>query len=78
VEKRRVLVVGSDLCRAYVRKTVPEPKLDIGIELNMEPTLDGIQIGEWLDETTRHIRSLLLEFAQPPPEINSLGIQRVR
>lgn len=70
-----VLQPGAEIQRIYVKKTGPNPDVYMEAHLAVEPSLDGrITLNSWLTETTLHIRNLLLRFAKPPEEINSLWI----
>ena len=70
-----VLQPGAEIQRIFVRKTGSNPELYMQATLSVNPTLDGrIPVGEWLAQTTFHVRDLLIEFAPPPQEITTLGI----
>jgi hypothetical protein len=74
-----VLQAGAEIQRIFVRKTGPNPYLHMEAELAVSPTVDGrIAVVEWLTQTTAHIRDLLRSFAEPPQEIQTLGIVPAR
>jgi hypothetical protein len=62
--------------RIYVKRTGPNPDVYAEADLTVRPTVDGrIGIQDWINQSTRHIFALLLEFKEPPPdEIRELGI----
>jgi hypothetical protein len=71
-----ILEPGAEVQRIYVKRTGPNPDVYAEADLTVRPTVDGrIGIQDWINQSTRHIFALLLEFKEPPPdEIRELGI----
>jgi len=66
--RRVVLEPGSELARFYVRKTGPNPEIDIEPHLTVDPTVDGrATFQDWAGLTMRVVNRLLREFARQPP-----------
>ncbi|MEX2538218.1 MAG: hypothetical protein WD646_06165 [Actinomycetota bacterium] len=67
--------VGCELVNFYVRKTGPDPDIDVELDLMGQPSIDlRITVLEWLDKCTAATGRLLSEFAPPPAEIDKLGV----
>jgi hypothetical protein len=74
--RRLILEPGAEITRVYVRKTGSSPAVPMQAHLTAQPTLDGrIHLGEWISQLTFHVRNLIWEFAQPPVELDHLGIK---
>lgn len=73
--RRVILQEGAEIQRVYVRKTGSNPDVEMEAHITAQPTLDGrIHLGEWVQQTTFHIRDLIWEFSDPPEELGTLGI----
>jgi hypothetical protein len=71
-----ILEPGAEIQRIYVRRTGPNPHVHMEASLRLLPTLDGkVALVEWLERTTYFIAGLLFEFAEPPEDIRTLGIE---
>jgi hypothetical protein len=63
---------GAEVCTIPVRKTGPNPELDVEVQLTTQPSLDNrVPVGVWLTNTFVWINSLLADFAQPPAVLPS-------
>ena len=67
---RETLKVGTELVRLYVRKTGPDPDIEMYGEISADIAInERIWLQNWFDETTRFINKLLREFASPPKDL---------
>lgn len=67
VWKGGILKPGTELVRFYVKKTGPEPDIEVQPHLTFRPALnENLALHEWLRSTGRTIGQLLREFAKPP------------
>jgi len=64
------LQVGAKLVPIYVRKTGPQPHVDMQGQLAAEPALQqGVLMGEWLEVMPQVVANLLGELSDPPVEL---------
>lgn len=71
--ERYLLKVDAEICRVYVRKTGPDPKVDMRVDTAFKPMIDeGITLEDWLASTGRVVEWLLRQFAEPPGEMADL------
>jgi hypothetical protein len=77
--RRYILEVGAELARFPVRRTGPNPYLDVKYELATFPAInERISFENWLDQIMRVIGGLLLRFApSPKDELAKLGLPEV-
>jgi hypothetical protein len=73
----RPLQVGTEITRIYVRKTGPDPDIQVYFELSGIPALnERLGLQEWLDQTRGYIVTLLQELGDPPlEEMLGLGLR---
>lgn len=77
--RRHILDVGAEVSRVYVRKTGPDPKIDVQGKVTTKPALhERLWLEDWLNNTTAFVTSLLFEFSDPPPELFALGVDGLR
>jgi hypothetical protein len=76
--RRETLKVGTELVAIYVRKTGPNPEVEVYGEVAADVAInDQTWLRNWLDETTRFINQLLREFATPPEDLfERIGISQ--
>jgi hypothetical protein len=71
--RRAALQPGTELVRFYVRKTGPEPDIDVEPHFALDPTInERFTFQEWGYGTMRYIARLLSEFAEPPQSVRTL------
>lgn len=71
--RRTALKPGAELARFYVRKTGPEPQIDVKPQFTVDPTVNGRTLfQEWGGTTMLYIAQLLSEFAEPPQSVRTL------
>jgi hypothetical protein len=69
------LKVGTEVAFIKVRKTGPDPRIEVRPYAEAEPVLErDVPLEYWLENTTKWICLLLREFSAPPPEIRELVI----
>jgi hypothetical protein len=69
------LKADAEVAFIRVRKTGPEPSIEVRPCAEAEPVLDGsVPLEYWLENVTTWIALLLREFADPAPEVTELGI----
>lgn len=77
--RRRVIQVGAELSRIYVRKTGPNPEIDVEGNLLTKPAInEHLWLEDWLNTTSHFVDRLLTEFSTPPQELFALGVQEQR
>ena len=71
---RRVpLQVDTELARFYVRKTGPNPDIEVKGETTADPAInERVWLRNWIEETVKYTSSLLHEFSEPPPGLEAL------
>jgi hypothetical protein len=58
---------GAELGRIRVRRTGPEPRLEMNGKFGADVAIEGkTRLRQWLNETQRFVGSLLAEFSDPP------------
>ncbi|MEX2256916.1 MAG: hypothetical protein WEC34_15890 [Acidimicrobiia bacterium] len=74
-ERRAVMEVGAEIGIVRVRKTGPDPEIDVGVTLDFTPGITPTnRLDEWLQVTGQLIRNLLIHLdPEPPNEIAQLG-----
>jgi hypothetical protein len=74
--RTRPLKVGTEIHRIYVRKTGPNPHMEMEPHLIAEPAITPqVPLREWLTQTRSTIFQLLREFSDPPiARLESLGV----
>jgi hypothetical protein len=61
------LEVGAEIARIYVRRTGPEPKIEMKGTLTVEPIIGGlVYLADWLDKVNGLTGQVLRRFAEPP------------
>lgn len=74
IAKRVVIEPEAEIQRIYVRKTGPNPHVDMKVQLSLKPIVDGpIWLDDWLAKTGEWLTALLWAFSKPPEELWSLG-----
>lgn len=74
---RRPADVGTEIAFIRVRKTGPNPHLNVDYDIASHPAFHPrLWLQQWLDITTAEIMGLLSEFADVPDEIGSFGLSR--
>jgi hypothetical protein len=64
---------GTELARIYVKKTGPDPFIDVTPHFALDPAVAGsFTFQEWGYGTMRLIAQLLSEFAKPPEDVRAL------
>jgi hypothetical protein len=71
---RGALEVGMELTRFYVKKTGPEPYLDVEPHFTIDPTVyhARLTLEEFLKTTIRGAGLVLREFAEPPASVHQV------
>lgn len=71
--RRVALEPGAELVRFFVRKTGPNPEIDVEPTFAVDPTVDGrFTFENWANGTLALIKQLLREFAAPPESITTM------
>lgn len=61
------LEVDTEITRIYVRRTGPDPYIELEGAIAVQPFMDDFMfLSDWLPKTTEITRLLLSEFAEPP------------
>jgi hypothetical protein len=64
---------GAELARLYVKKTGPEPYIDVDPHFTIDPAInERLLVGEFLKRTMGFSRHLLLAFAKPPESVRAI------
>lgn len=64
---RQVLEPGTELARFYVKKTGPDPEIDVEPRFTLDPAInERLPLQEFLRRTMDITRRLLREFSDPP------------
>lgn len=67
---RETLQVGTQLAPIYVRKTGPQPDVEVHGHLSVQPALQqGVILDEWLGAMRRLVSELLGELGDPPMQL---------
>lgn len=67
---KRPLEVGTELAYIPARRTGPDPKVGVKLDVVAEPAIGGhVTFKEWGMQTAMFICVVLLEFADPPEEL---------
>jgi hypothetical protein len=70
---RDVLEPGVELTRLYVKKTGPDPYIDVDPHFTIDPSINArLTLQEFLSKTMRAISIVLYEFAEPPPSVEAI------
>ena len=70
---RGVLQPGAELARIYVKKTGPDPYVDVKPHFTIDPSInDRLTLQEFLNKTPRAIQIILREFADPPASVKPI------
>jgi hypothetical protein len=73
--KRLPLKVGTELVLIPVRKTGPNPTIEVNPDVLVRPILDqNVWLHDWLRTATLFLFMLLAEFSFPPDELFGVGI----
>ena len=68
------LKVKAELARVYVRKTGPNPRLEMQVHGALEPALGvAVPVRMWLEDAPHDIGRLLAVYAAVPEEARNLG-----
>jgi hypothetical protein len=71
--RRAAFKPGTELVRFYVRKTGPDPDIDVQPHFIIDSTVDErFTFEEWGYGTMRYTAQLLSEFAEPPQGVRTL------
>jgi hypothetical protein len=73
------LEIGAEVHCVYVRKTGPNPDIEMEPHLTVEPAVTPeISLREWLTQTRSFIYQLLREFGSPPVDkLEALSVLRI-
>ena len=72
---RRLLDVDTEIGFVRVRKTGPNPDIEMNYEVTSYPAFHPqLWLQHWLDITAVTINRLLAEFSEEPPEIEDIGL----
>jgi hypothetical protein len=72
---RRPADIGTEIAFVRVRKTGPNPQVDVDCDIASHPAFHPrLWLHHWLDVTTAEINLLIAEFAEEPAEIEDLGL----
>jgi hypothetical protein len=63
------LQVGTKLAPIYVRKTGPNPNIQMKGQLAAEPSIQGVYLEEWLDAMPQLVTNLLGELSDQPTKL---------
>ena len=64
---------GAELVRFYVKKTGPEPRIQVAPHFSFTPAIrERFPLEDWLHWTARMILNLLREFGEPPASASSM------
>jgi hypothetical protein len=64
------LHAGAKLAPIYVRKTGPDPDVEVKGQMAAQPALpQGVLLGEWVEVTQRLVAAMLSELSDPPTEL---------
>ena len=66
---RQPLQIGAQLAPIYVRKTGPNPYLPMRGQLAVQPAIQGVLLGQWLDGMELLVSELLKSLSDPPTEL---------
>jgi hypothetical protein len=67
--RRETLKVDAEINRVYVRKTGPNPDIQMKTHLAVKPLLNNrYWLDDWLDVTANYIGELLGRFSAPPAQ----------
>jgi hypothetical protein len=70
---RSILEPGAELTRLYVKRTGPEPYIDVQPHFTIDPAVKArLTLQEFLTRTMRAISLILYEFAEPPPSVKAI------
>ncbi|HSZ06554.1 MAG TPA: hypothetical protein VK778_15305 [Solirubrobacteraceae bacterium] len=65
------LKVGAEITFLHARKTGPNPEIDVEAGILAEPCVQRqVSVETWLSITKKSVAQLLMQFSEPPPEIN--------
>jgi hypothetical protein len=68
--KRVTLKEGADLGRLYVRKTGPDPYVEVEPKFTLDPSInERLTVGDWARAANRITGLLLRELAEPPESV---------
>jgi hypothetical protein len=71
--RRTTLKPGAELVRVYVRKTGPEPDMDVEPKFTLDPAVnERFTFQDWGYTTMRIIAQVLLAFAEPPQTVRTM------
>jgi len=70
------LQLDTEIHRVYVRKTGPNPRMQMHPQLTVQPCITPrVAVREWLTQTRSYVVQLLREFAAPPlGTLEELGV----
>jgi hypothetical protein len=61
---------GAELGRLYVRKTGPDPYVEVEPKFTLDPSInERLTVGDWARSANRITGLLLREFAEPPESV---------
>ena len=70
---RRPLQVGTEIATIRVRKTGPQPYLEVEAAFASQVGLgNGVPMPNWLDQAKEWIGLLLAEFSEPPVQVREM------
>lgn len=64
---------GAELARIYVRRTGPNPHIEVQPKLVLQPRVqERLSLQEWLEKTMKATAWLLFQFAEPPQSARNI------
>jgi hypothetical protein len=74
VTPRNVLQPGTELTRLYVKKTGPNPYIDVKPQFTLDPTVYDarLTVQEFLRKTMTGTQIILRQFSEPPPTTQAI------
>jgi hypothetical protein len=71
--RRVTLKPGTELARVYVRKTGPNPEIDVEPHFTLDPAInERLTFQDWAVHTMKITSLLLREFAKPPESVHTM------
>jgi hypothetical protein len=70
---RGILQPGAELTRIYVKRTGPDPYVDVNPRFTIDPAIKArLTLEEFLKTTMRAVSFALFKFAEPPPSVQEI------
>src|SRR5205807_401510 len=71
--RRVTLKPGTELARFYVRKTGPNPEIEVEPRFAVDPAInERLTLQDWAAHTMKVASLLLSEFAEPPKSVHTM------